>query len=121
MSHKTTTLRFALACATALAAVSATLTGPPAEARALAPACPPPGGGTCSFDWTDINGARNVELNPEIGRCYDMSPGAVGGTNHTNRTVKLWPNSDCSGTATGQLAAGASWNDRTHPFASFKP
>ncbi|MER5784708.1 hypothetical protein ABT104_23745 [Streptomyces mobaraensis] len=93
-----------------------------AAARSLEPACPPPGGGTCYFEWFDSAGRRGIELSPEIGVCYNTSSaGAVRGTNMTNRTVHLWPSSDCVGSATALVTSGRSWNDPSHTYFSFRP
>ncbi|MFD0385362.1 hypothetical protein ACFQ2B_33055 [Streptomyces stramineus] len=97
-------------------------TGSHAQARALEPACPPPGGGTCYFEWYDASGNRTVELNPQIGACYNTSSaGAVRGTNKTNRTVHLWPTGNCSGSATALVGSGLSWNDPSHRYYSYRP
>lgn len=93
-----------------------------AEARALEPACPPPGGGTCYFEGYDAAGNRTVEIEPQVGVCYNTSTaGAVRGTNKTNRTVHLWPTSNCSGSATALVGPGLSWNDPSHRYYSFRP
>ncbi|MGA4837957.1 hypothetical protein [Streptomyces sp. G45] len=119
-----TTLRIALATVLALGltvlAQTGQATSSPAEARARVPACPPPGGGSCYFEYYDASGLRTIEFDPEVGRCYNTT-GAVRGTNKTNRTVHLWPTSNCSGSATALVSAGFSWNDPSHTYYSFKP
>ncbi|MEU5538855.1 hypothetical protein [Streptomyces sp. NPDC020362] len=97
-------------------------TGSPAQARASVPACPPPGGGTCYFEYYDDAGLRTIEFDPEVGRCYNTtSVGAVRGTNRTNRRIHLWPSSNCSGTATALVDPGFSWNDPSHHYYSYRP
>ncbi|GAA0471196.1 hypothetical protein ABZ951_19335 [Streptomyces sp. NPDC046215] len=126
MVRRSIALRLALAGALALGATglaqAGSGTGSHAQARALEPACPPPGGGTCYFEWYDASGNRTVELNPQIGACYNTSSaGAVRGTNKTNRTVHLWPTGNCSGSATALVGSGLSWNDPSHRYYSYRP
>ncbi|WP_171171984.1 hypothetical protein [Streptomyces sp. I05A-00742] len=126
MSRRRVASRLVFAAALVLGATGLSQEGPGvgshAAARTLEPACPPPGGGTCYFEWFDSVGRRSVELDPEVGVCRNMtSAGAVRGTNMTNRTVNLWPSSDCFGNPTALVAAGRSWNDPSHTYFSFRP
>ncbi|GAA2628203.1 hypothetical protein GCM10010411_76900 [Actinomadura fulvescens] len=111
-----------LITATTALTLAATATGTRAEAHAMEPACPPPGGGSCYFEYYDASGLRTIEFEPEVGRCYNTgSAGAVRGTNQTNRRVHLWPTSNCSGGATALVDPGLSWNDPSHTYYSFRP
>ncbi|GGO42254.1 MULTISPECIES: hypothetical protein [Streptomyces] len=130
MSYRRNALRIALTCALAigLTGLSQTGGGARSSARATAepgimePACPPPGGGTCYFEYYDDAGRRGIEFSPEVGRCYNMSSaGSVRGTNMTSKRVHLWPSSDCVGGATALVDPGFSWNDRSHYYYSFRP
>ncbi|MCI3935240.1 hypothetical protein [Streptomyces sp. AN091965] len=126
MTYPKTALRIALTCVLALGLTGIAQTGGATGSRAAAdarePACPPPGGGSCYFEYYGDNGARTIEFDPEVGACYNTSSaGAVRGTNKTNRTVHLWPTSNCSGSATALVKPGFSWNDPSHHYYSFRP
>ncbi|MFD6269118.1 hypothetical protein [Nocardia asteroides] len=125
MTYRKITLRRAVTCALSLGLAGLVHVGGGADRQATAnaePACPPPGGGTCYFEYYDDAGRRGIEFSPEVGRCYNMSSaGSVRGTNMTNRRVHLWPSSDCVGGATALVDPGFSWNDRSHYYYSFRP
>ncbi|MEI5101089.1 hypothetical protein RB200_24220 [Streptomyces sp. PmtG] len=124
--YRRNALRLALTCVLALGltglAQAGGASGNRASADAREPACPPPGGGSCYFEYYEASGFRTIEFDPEVGRCYNTSPGgAVRGTNKTNRTVHLWPTSNCSGSATALVASDLSWDDPSHRYSSFRP